>query len=112
PPTAPPRTSADLVARAVELVRREDLDGALALFARAPDSALAQLGRAFVLASRDGDAEARKACDRALELDPFLPEGYFLSCILFEKAGDLAGAERQYLRTLLLDRDFALAWFY
>ena len=112
PPTAPPRSEADLIARAVDLVRREDLDGALKIFDRAADSALAQLGRAYVLASRDADADARKACDRALELDPFLPEGYFLSGILFEKAGDLAGAERQYLRTLLLDRDFALAWFY
>jgi chemotaxis protein methyltransferase CheR len=112
PPTAPPRSEADLIARAVDLVRREDLEGALELFDRAADSALAQLGRAYVLASRDADADARKACDRALALDPFLPEGYFLSGILFEKAGDLAGAERQYLRTLLLDRDFALAWFY
>ena len=112
PPTAPPRTESDLIARAVDLVKRENLDGALELFGRAPDSALAQLGRAFVLASRDGDADARAACDRALEIDPFLPEGYFLSGILLEKAGDRAGAERQYLRTLLLDRDFALAWFY
>jgi chemotaxis protein methyltransferase CheR len=112
PPTAPPRREADLIARAVDLVRREDLDGALELFDRAPDSALGQLGRAYVLASREDDALARQACDRALELDPFLPEGYFLSGTLFEKAGDLAGAERQYLRTLLLDRDFALAWFY
>jgi chemotaxis protein methyltransferase CheR len=112
PPTAPPRTEADLIARAVDMVKRENLDGALELFARVPDSALAQLGRAFVLASRDADADARVACDHALELDPFLPEGYFLSGILLEKIGDRAGAERQYLRTLLLDRDFALAWFY
>ena len=112
PPTAPPRTEADLIARAVDLVKRENLDAALELFARVPESALAQLGRAFVLASRDADADARTACDRALELDPFLPEGYFLSGILLEKLGDRAGAERQYLRTLLLDRDFALAWFY
>jgi tetratricopeptide (TPR) repeat protein len=41
-----------------------------------------------------------------------LPEAHFLSGILLEKLGDRVGAEQQYLRTLLLDRDFALAWFY
>jgi tetratricopeptide (TPR) repeat protein len=112
PPTAAPRGEADFLARAVELVQREELDAALVLFDRAADPALGQLGRAFVLASREADADARKACERALELDPFLPEGYFLLGTLLEKMGDQASAERQYLRTLLLDRDFALAWFY
>src|SRR5262249_2118039 len=75
-------------------------------------SALAMLGRAYVMASRDRDEEARAACERALKLDPFLPEAYFLSGILHEKQGDAAGAEKQYMRTVCLDRDFALAWFY
>ncbi|HJZ86515.1 MAG TPA: CheR family methyltransferase [Polyangia bacterium] len=116
PPTKPPRTEDDLIARAVEHVRRDDFDQAERLFeqalARAPASPLAALGRAFVLANRDRDADARAAVERALELDPFLPEAYFLAGILLEKEGDLGGAERQYMRTVLLDRDFALAWFY
>lgn len=71
----------------------------------------AELGQAFIMANRGADDEAIERCQKALEINEFLPEAYYLMGLISEKKGREEIALKQYQKVLLLDQDFAMAHF-
>lgn len=70
-----------------------------------PDHSPAWSGIASVQFDQLRFDEARASALRAIRCDPANAEGYFVRAMLRERRGDLAGAERDYVRAARLDPD-------
>ena len=98
-----------------------DMDAALDYFNpaldRAPDSALAHAWSSIAHASRaqlgvvstvDAYVAAKPAAERALQLDPDLPEAHFAAAIVHTwQEWDWAAAEREFQKAIALNASYA-----
>jgi len=80
--------------------------------ASAPSDASALTARAREAYANGELTRAGKLFEQAVKLDPRNPATSFNAGIFFMQTQDPARAERHLKRTLKLDRDHALAWYY
>ena len=112
-----------LLDRQTESAMRQSIDSFQQATARDPQFAAAFAGLADArnlmaqygyMAPREGMDEARRAAERAIELDPELAEGHVaLACILEAYDWNFAAAEREYRRAIQLDPELPAArlWY-
>jgi chemotaxis protein methyltransferase CheR len=101
--------------KGIGLFAREDFSPARKVFEKIladdSESAKGQVGLGLIFANMGKDDKARKACERAKELDELLPEIYFLQALLDEKDSRFKEAVKNYQRVLWLDPDYIIAYF-
>jgi tetratricopeptide (TPR) repeat protein len=74
-----------------------------------PNRADAHVLAAHAYADMNDLDAALAACQRALAINPLLPEARYILGLIYQREGDMVQAISEFKRTIYIDADFALA---
>jgi chemotaxis protein methyltransferase CheR len=110
------RVEDDAVARAIDLIARDEIDAALVLLATAAEKSATDARIPFLLgrlaADRQHLPEAAYWLGRALALDPLNLWAHYFMALLWIEEGRLADALTALKKTTYIDPNFVLGHFY